>query len=220
MLCSCMNLWLLFTSRHLLIPVTLESRALSPCVHQPPSHHPKYSCSLLHIYILYEEQCFIQQIDALSDHFLSLSSYLISFILCPFIFGDFSGFDIYFSWNVFPDYFSYSCAYPHHFTNSSIFYFYFVFIFLSPGRKRSKVMRGVIGTLYYIALWRWFFVSLETDDVIQKRGRSGARASRVDYVFPFTLGWLDGLPSSKSPAPALANPTEKFAGKKKDCCSW
>jgi hypothetical protein len=41
-------------------------------------------------------------------------------------------------------------------------------------------------------------------------GEVDARVCRVDYVFAFTLGWLDGLRQANHPGASTRQPTEKL----------
>jgi hypothetical protein len=103
MLCSCMNLWLLFTSRHLPIPVTLRPSSLS--MYSPTTQNTLVAYTHTHThthinireYVLFNRLMRFQTIFCISLSLsLSLASYLISF----YSFGLSSlgtfGFDIYF----------------------------------------------------------------------------------------------------------------------------
>ncbi len=156
--------------------------------------------------------------------FLSLSSYLISFILLPFHLWRLSGLIFIFREMFYPVVFLFLYSSPIIFTNSfSSFFFFFSYFDILPSRKRWEVIwegtrvESSITTSHFDVDSASLSLSLETDDVIQKRGRSGRpRLELIMFLPSRSDGWTDSV-KQITPAPALANQLKSY---EKDCCSW
>lgn len=140
---------------------------------------------------------------------ISLSSYLISFILSPFHLWGLSGLIFIFREMFYPVVFLFLYTSPIIFTKLSFSIRFPIFIFL-PSRKRWEVMRRTPLHRTLTLIMRLSLSLLKRMTSFRSAGEVDARVCRVDYVFAFTLGWLDGLRQANHPCASTRQPTEKL----------